>query len=336
MISLSHPLTSDLLTSDLQIHSLVAIAELGAPPLGGLLFAKAGREGLLVASVVVLVVDFVMRLLLIEKKVAGAYLASEEQISRDLQEETDGVQGERARNSEPTEEEALLPQKKADTTRSNQPTRILPIVYCLSTKRLLVALGLGFVQALIIGTYDATLAIEAAAQFGFSSLETGFLFLAVGLPSLSFAPLGGWAVDKYGTRVVATTGFALYAPCLALLRLSSQGLPDRNQNIALFSLILALNGICLSVVGTAGIVEANSVIDKFVRADPSFFGPNGAYGQLFGLTTFAFNAGLTLGPLCSGTLRESFGYGNMYAMVALRAATAAILSFAYLGERGKS
>jgi predicted MFS family arabinose efflux permease len=64
-----------------------------------------------------------------------------------------------------------------------------------------------------------------------------------------------------------------------------------------------------------------------------FFGPNGAYGQLFGLTTFAFNAGFTVGPLCSGPLGESFGYGNMYAMVALMAASAAILSAAYLGER---
>jgi Major Facilitator Superfamily len=313
---------------------LVAIAELGAPPFGGLLFAKAGRERLLAAGMVVLAVDFVMRLLLVEKKVASAYIASEERISKDSREETDGPEGERAYDSEPTEDEALLPQKKADTTRSNKPIRILPILYCLATKRLLlVALGLGLVQALIIGTYDATLAIEAATQFGFSSMETGFLFLAIGLPSLLFAPLGGWAVDKYGTRVVATTGFGLYAPFLALLRLSSQGLPDRNQNIALFSLILAMNGGCLSVVGTAGIVEANNVIDTFVRADPSFFGANGAYGQLFGLTTFAFNAGLTLGPLCSGPLRESFGYGNMYAMVELIAATAAILSFAYLGER---
>jgi hypothetical protein len=127
---------------------------------------------------VVLAVDLVMRLLLIEKKVASAYLASNEQISKDSQEETHGPQSERAYNSEQTENEALLPQKKADTTRSSQPTRVLPIVHCLTTKRLLVALGLGFVQALIIGTYDATLAIliEAAAQFGFSSLETGFLF----------------------------------------------------------------------------------------------------------------------------------------------------------------
>jgi Major Facilitator Superfamily len=326
-------LESEVLTRELQIHSLVAIAELGAPPVGGLLFAKLGREGLLAASMVVLAVDLVMRLLLIEKKVASAYLASHEQVSKDSQEETDGPQSERAYNSDQTENEALLPQKKADNTRSNQPTRVLPIVYCLTTKRLLVALGLGFVQALIIGTYDATLAIEAAAQFGFSSLETGFLFLAIGLPSLLFAPLGGWAVDRYGIRVVATTGFAVYAPFLALLRLSSPVLSDRYQNIALFCLILAMNGVCLSVVGTAGIVEANNVVENFVRVDPSFFGPNGAYGQLFGLTTFAFNAGLTVGPLCSGPLRESFGYGNMYAMVALMAASAAILSSAYLGER---
>jgi hypothetical protein len=135
---------------------------------------------------------------------------------------------------------------------------------------------------------------------------------------------------------VASIGFGFYTPCLALFRLSGQKLLDRYQNTALFGLILGLNGICLFVVGTAGIVEAKNVVDKFVKADLAFFGPNGPYGQLFSLTTFLFNAGLTVGPLFSGPLRESFGYGNMYGMVALISAIAAILSFGYLGERGET
>jgi nitrate/nitrite transporter NarK len=195
---------------------------------------------------------------------------------------------------------------------------------------------LGFVQALIIGTYDATLAIEAATEFGFSSLETGFLFLAIGLPGLFLTPLGDWAIDRYGTRLVATVGFGFYAPCLALLRLSGEKLLNRRQTIALFCLILALNGIYLSVVGTAGIFESKNVIEKNFKAYPGLFGPNGPHGQLFGLTTFVFNAGLTFGPLFSGPLRGSIGYGNMYAMVALISATAAVLSFAYIGDRGET
>jgi hypothetical protein len=97
------------------------------------------------------------------------------------------MQSEPLCDNESTEEEVLLPPKKPHVTTSSKATRILPIVSCLSEKRLLVAPGLGIVQALIIATYDVTLAIEAAAQFDFSSLETGFLFLAIG----RLAPLGG-------------------------------------------------------------------------------------------------------------------------------------------------
>lgn len=333
---MSHSLAIDRLTCDSQIQSFVAIGELGAPPLGGVLFAKIGRERLLVVSMAVLAVDFLMRLFLIETKIAQIYRASEEDFSTGLQGEADELQSEPSGDNESPEEEVLLPPKKPDVGTSSKSTGTWPIVYCLTNKRLLFALGLGFVQALIIGTYDATLAIEAAAQFGFSSLETGFLFLAIGLPGLFIAPLGGWAVDRYGTPSVATIGFAFYAPCLALLRLPGPGLLDRYQIIAFFCLVLALNGICLSVVGPVGIVEANSVVDDFVKADPGFFGPNGPYGQLFGLTTFVFNAGLTLGPVVSGALSESLGYDIMYAVVALISAMAAALSSAYMGERGKA
>jgi hypothetical protein len=57
----------------LQIHSFVAVGELAAPPLGGVLYDRTGYGGVLGISVTVLIIDLVMRLLLIEKKVGAAY-----------------------------------------------------------------------------------------------------------------------------------------------------------------------------------------------------------------------------------------------------------------------
>jgi hypothetical protein len=62
---------------DSQIHSFIAVCELGAPVLGGILYEQAGDIGLFGASAGLLAVDFVMRMLVvIEKKVAAAYCAS--------------------------------------------------------------------------------------------------------------------------------------------------------------------------------------------------------------------------------------------------------------------
>jgi hypothetical protein len=88
---MSHSLAVDRLTCDPQIQSFVAVGELGAPPLGGVLFAKIGRQGLLVVSMAVLAVDFLMRLFLIETKIAQIYRAPEEDFSTGLQGEADEI-----------------------------------------------------------------------------------------------------------------------------------------------------------------------------------------------------------------------------------------------------
>lgn len=283
-----------------------------------------------------------MRLLLIEKKAAAVY-QSLRQNKHGMPYESNGIQEgtvqtqRQTSTDEATECDRLLPANEYDLMNGNNIAPALPIFSCLSNRRLLVSLALGLVQALIIGTYDATLTTEAVAEFEFSSSETGALFLALGLPNLFLAPLAGWAVDKYGTKVMAVVGFGLFAPCLAILRIPGECHNlNRQQSIGLFCAILVLNGVCMSMVSAPGIVEASAVVRLFDKANPGFFGPNGPYGQLFGLTTFVFNAGLTVGSMWSGPLRDSIGYGNMYGLVAGLAVVAAALSFKYFGAKDKS
>jgi MFS family permease len=122
----------------------------------------------------------------------------------------------------------LLP-ANYDLMNGNNTVRTLPIIPCLSNCRLLVVLVFGFVQVLIIGTYDAALTTEAAAELEFSSLETGILFPALGLPDLFLAPLAGRAVDEYGTKAVAVAGFGIFTSCLVLLRIPAESLHLNRQ-----------------------------------------------------------------------------------------------------------
>jgi MFS family permease len=262
-----------------------------------------------------------MRALLIETKITPSYQT------------VGNFQRPMLDNHEPTEADALLQDQKPNPSSSSNTTRYLPILQCLHDSRLLAALFLTSVQALIIGTYDATLTTEAASLFAFTSLESGILFLCLGLPNLILAPLAGYAVDRFGTRPVAVTGFAFLAPSLALLRLPGHQLFARKENLILFYGILTLNGTWLSVASAPGIVAATRVVEEFVAKDPGAFGPKGAYGQLFGLNWLVFNLGLTVGALVGGGLRNAIGYGNMYALVAGITAITAVIACSYLGDR---
>ncbi|ETI27505.1 hypothetical protein G647_09696 [Cladophialophora carrionii CBS 160.54] len=318
------------------IFSIISVGELMAPVLGGVLYRKTGYAGVFGLGAALLGLDFIMRILVIEKKVAIHYdksLAaaknSREHGSREEESDSrDGV----------SEEEPLLPKHEEENYRipegPNRLVRNLPILYCLLDARLLVAFLLAFVQAALLATFDATLPTEAQTLFDFDSLKAGLLFVALDVPFLLLGPVAGWAVDRYGTKPAAVIGFAYLVPTLILLRLPSAHIvPSRRTNIILYCALLALNGIGLAIIGSPSIVEASDVVQKYDKANPGVFGENGPYAQLYGFNSLVFSAGLTIGPILSGTLRDSIGYANMNIVVASISGLTAILSFIFIGGR---
>lgn len=318
------------------IRSFVTIGELGAPPLGGFLYALTGIYGVLGACVALIVVDLIMRVLVVEKKFAlnGGLSKLNEPVLDQSETDHEALLGDSDGIFASSGHAPLLgPVDPAKVGAATGLAGHFPILVCFSSPRLLAALFLAFVQALILGSYDATLPIEVSEEFGFSSLQAGAMFLPALIPGLFVAPLAGAAVDKYGTRFVAVSGYILCALCLALLRVPAMDLVSRERNILLFCGILVLNGICLAIIATPGVVESQNVVESFVKKSPEVFGPSGPYGQLFGWTGLVFNTGLTVGPLLAGSLRNAFGYGNMYAVMAGIAALAAVVAFSFMGER---
>jgi MFS family permease len=317
------------------IFSIVSVGELAAPVLGGVLYAKTGFAGVFALSAGVLGTDFVMRLLVVEKKVAARYGdVQQEDLDRQASDNDDPEDP-----STPTEDSTLLPKPEADYYRvpphqkQNPLLRNLPILYCLTSPRLLTALLLAFMQALILGSFDATVPTEAQALFSFTSLTSGLLFIALDIPYLIFGPLAGWTVDRYGPKPASVFGFAYLAPALILLRLPHAD-AGKGQ-VILYCGLLALCGVGMGVIGSPSIVEASHVVQKFDRANGDFFGKNGPYAQLYGLNSLVFSAGLTVGPLLAGSLRDAIGYGNMNLVVAVLSAITAVLSFVFIGGRPK-
>lgn len=293
------------------------MGELLAPVLGGVLYDKSGYSGVFDLGSGILAVDFIMRILLIEKKVAARYDSTLVNGAASLRHPSTENGDAEANEEEADEDDALLPKKEEEEFKipegQNSLVQSLPILYCLSDPRLLTALLVAFVQATLLATFDATIPTEAEALFDFSSLYAGLMFIALDAPYLLLGPVAGRAVDKCGTKPAAVFGFNYLVPAMVLLRLAHPG--GKNQ-IILYSALLGLCSVGMTVIGFPSIVEASNVVQKYDKANPDCFGGQGPYCSTVRFQFYPFCAGLTAGPILKGALRDSIGYGNMNAVAA--------------------
>lgn len=286
-----------------------------------------------------------MRLMVIEKKVAARYIAENPQLRKkhanddsDWQSlHTDPTQGRHER--EPTEDSPLLARDHAKEISNDfiipQPQSKLiqkiPILYCLSSSSLILALIVALVQATLLAAFDSTIPTHSQDLYGFDSLKSSLLFVPLGIFNLVFGPLAGWAVDRYGTKPAAVFGYGYLIPVLGLLRLP-QSEPQPQQPV-LYASLLALCGVGLATIGSPSIVEAGAVVEQFHKKNPGVFGDQGPYAQLYGMNSMVFSLGLSVGPVLAGGLRDAIGYGNMNAVLATISGLTALSCYFWLGGK---
>ncbi|KAF2717535.1 MFS general substrate transporter [Polychaeton citri CBS 116435] len=293
----------------IQIFCVIAIGTLWAPFVGGALYEKAGMQGVMTVAISVLAIDLVLRLL----SCADREASDEEQPLLD---------SERGGNK--------------DLKLSQERPRIkkaVPIVPCLSNPSLLTALFGSLMHAILMGSFDVTLATVSHKLFEFDSFQAGMLFLLIGIMHLVCGPTIGWAVDRYGTKVVAVFAFSILVPALVLLRFVGAGGAFR---VTLYAALLSFAGIGLAGAGTPSIVEIGIVIDKYHSAYPKSFGDKGPYAMMYGMNGIVFNAGLTIGSELAGKLTQTIGYGNMNTVLAIISGMTAWLCLLYLGSKPRT
>jgi predicted MFS family arabinose efflux permease len=310
---------------------------------GGILYEKTGYNGVFSVGIALIAVDLVLRLLVIEKKTALLYKVEDTNVPNAFDSQSNGHSTERTpllnggldgtiEDDTSSDADSQVSELASYIIPPNQNALIrqAPILACLRSPRLLTALLVGFMQATLLGSFDATVPTVALEYYNFTSLRAGLLFLALGIPSLLLGPVAGWTVDRFGTKPATVIGFSYLTPVLASLYfVKPGGLPE----IRMFCFLLTLCGIGVAIIDAPSIVEAGLVVEKYHNANPDFFGPNGPYAQLYGINSMVFSAGFTLGPLVSGALKDSIGYGNMNLILAAMAGFTAILSIMFIGAR---
>jgi MFS family permease len=321
------------------IFSFISVAGLFSPICGGLLYAKTGYNGVFGVGIGLVAIDFILRILMVERKVADKFLLPESNDQTEHEEQVD--------ENRDTEQTPLLPDSNsADINENyrlsppkNRVTRELPILLLLRDPGLLTAILIAFMQAALLGSFDATVPLVAQSSFGFDSLKAGLLFLPLGAADFFLGPVFGWAVDRYGTRLFSVIGFAFLVPTLVLLRLPQEGAVldkfDNSRLIALYASILALNGAGLAIIGSPSIVEAGRLVENYSKANKDIFPEGAPWAQLYGINSMVFSGGLTVGPLVAGALREKIGYGNMNAVLAGMCLLTAVLAALFIGRKEK-
>jgi MFS family permease len=312
------------------VFGFITVGSLFGPIIGGVLYSKTGYTGVFGVGIAVVAVDFVMRLLMIEKKVAAQYMPLE-------------LQRPSSPCADATETSPLLPNasssEELDGYRLVQPeyriTKAFPILLILSDPGLLTALFISAMQSIILGAFDATVPLVASSRYGFDSFKAGLLFIPLGGADLLFGPVFGWCVDRWGTRPISIIGFLWLIPSLVLLRLPTEdavsGHMSHGHEIALYACLLALNGLGLAIVNSTSIVEAGNIVERYSRANIDLFHQT-PYAQLYGISSMTWSAGFTVGPLLGGALRAQVGYGNMNAVLGGLCGVTAILAVLFVGK----
>ena len=181
--------------------------------LGGILYEKIGLAGVFGVAFAVLAVDFIMRVLIIETKVARRYeltnLAHNDVVTTTSQHQNGAVDEEQANREETN---LLGSSKKVDESYKLSPdlpkiAHLIPILPCLADLRLLAALLIALVQAILLGSVDATVPTVSRDFYNLSPLNAGLMFLPIGVANLTFGPLLGWCLDRFGTKTIAVLAY---------------------------------------------------------------------------------------------------------------------------------
>ncbi|KAI4617779.1 hypothetical protein J4E83_006111 [Alternaria metachromatica] len=321
----------------------MSIGMLISPLLGGIVYDKAGYNAVFGMCYALVGLDVILRLLLVEKKVAARWDATvmgrssgegdassedKELGSIAIASRSDSLgltrtTTQRDAASAEAQQESPLRQRVRD--------RLPPVLSLLYSRRLLASLFCALIQATLLTAFDSVLAIHAANTFNWSSTGAALLFLPIVIPSF-LSPLWGWLSDTYGGRYVVVVGFLGGCPPLVCLRFVDE---NTMKDKVLLCALLAVTGLFVGMTFAPVMAEVSAVAEakerKMIADGRPGFGKGGAFAQAYALYNSAFAAGCMAGPLLAGFLAEDSGWGTMAGVLGALSAVTAIPGFLWLG-----
>lgn len=180
------------------------------------LFVGLGSKFMLISKPQ-LVVDFVMRLLMIENpRSRPSVNATSENTKKsgDFSNRKASSGGETSAVDDCHERTNLLPPR----IREVKEQKGIHFYICLFRHPRFVTAQYSYMLfSLLLTSLEATLPLHVQDVFGWGSFGAGMMFLGVQAPGILLSPIVGWLRDRVGTRHPTWIAFALLAPNMWLL-----------------------------------------------------------------------------------------------------------------------
>ncbi|KAL4914685.1 major facilitator superfamily domain-containing protein [Aspergillus aurantiobrunneus] len=324
--------------------SAVALGFLLGPLLGGVIYDTAGYQVVFGMAFALVGVDFLMRVAVIEKKVAAKWIDSSASISSPIlsARENSGYHT-FADNSQPpaslSEAETTNAQAQVDEYdhqheygQEQEQEHKPPTLFQIAKQPRVVISSFGLlVQCLLFSAFDATIPIFVESTFNWTPLGAGLAFLPSSITAL-LEPFFGYISDKQGPRFPTFASFILLPLPLCSLSFITSNTPAHIT--ALLSLLTVI-GLLINFATPALFVEAQDVLARMqggqtpsskasttTATSQSNNQPTRKHqagsatqsegiSQAFGIQTMAQFLGMFLGSLWGGFVEWRFGWQVM-------------------------
>ena len=318
----------------------MSIGPVVGPLLGGVIYAHVGYHAVFGLMFAMLGVDVVLRLVLIEKRVAQKWLKAEAvQLETQIADPNSDSPVSLASGPNPSNLPCTVTGNGDETTNGPSPSSQImhhqspPILRLLLSYRVLVGLAGGLLQSSLNVAFDSTLPLTVNALFGWQQTGQGLIFIIILLPSL-LQPIFGAMTDRYqqGRRLLAASGCLLATPAYVLLRLVTR---DTLGQKALLCVFLVIIGLGMAIAMPAIIAEIGAAVADFEKSDPrAIKGSVMATG--WSLVNASYAAGCLIGPLFAGLIRDAAGWQTTtWCLGLLSAVTGVFLLLCLEGWIGK-
>lgn len=218
-----------------------------APSVGGFIYDHVGYYALFIILLSMIALDILMRLAMIEKRVAAKWIKEAEPadvepsvsygaITPESGGEAAGLGKGKTRSLSPGLENA--PELSDGDHQDKKETRAAPLLSLLRSARIWADLYGACVSVTLLVSLDSALPLFAERTFGWGPTAIGLLFWTITLPILG-APLVGKLTDVRPSRWTSPIGFLLLGIVTVLLLLVKH---DSVGQKILLSFLLAVNG----------------------------------------------------------------------------------------------
>ncbi|CAK7208496.1 hypothetical protein SCUCBS95973_000122 [Sporothrix curviconia] len=311
-----------------------------APLIGGAVYAGSGYYAVYYVAFGLIVLDIIMRLLLVEKKVAVQWIKAS---NDDGVPPTAQTAAAASSGTPRADEEAAVGTSTAaataaaaqlDSTAALPPTppessTFQRICILLRSRRLIFALLGCAIDAGTMTAFDTVLPLYVQETFNWSSTAAGLIFFSLFIPPLVLSPPVGMLADRWGAKWLSLAGFVAMVPLLVCLRFIDH---DSIHQKVLLGVLLSLLGVALTFSNVPLMAEISFTIEAEEERNPGVWGSKGVYGIGYGLFNTAFALGSAGGSLLAGYIHADFGWAAMSWVVAVWAAVGVIGVAVGVGE----